>query len=100
MVEVLTGIFVLTAEKTSSDSSANYMDVGCFPITDLCIPWLWHVGTSLTALLLLLITMLLTENWYCQLVILGVQVKISFDPILFLGFGMFVLPGYCVTTVY
>ena len=77
MVEVLTGIFVLTAEKTSSDSSANYMDVGCFPITDLCIPWLWHVCTSLTALLLLPITMLLTENWYCQLVILGVQVKID-----------------------
>ena len=77
MVDVFTGIFVITAEKTSSDGSANYMDVGCFPITDLCIPWLGHVCTSLTALLLLPITMLLTENWYCQLVILGVQVKIK-----------------------
>ena len=77
MVKVFAGIFVFTAEKTSSDSSANYMDVGCFPITDLCISWLGHVCTSLTALLLLPITMLLTENWYCQLVILGVQVKIQ-----------------------
>ena len=35
MIEVFTGILVLSAEKTSSNGSADDMDVGCFPGTDL-----------------------------------------------------------------
>ena len=42
MVEVFSGIFVLAAKKTSSDSSADYMYVGRFSDTDLCIPWFGH----------------------------------------------------------
>ena len=75
MVKVLPELFVLTAEKTSSDRSAYYMNVGCYNATDLCIPWLWHVNTSFTAILLLHNSMLLTENWFCQIVILSVRLK-------------------------
>ena len=57
MVEVPTGISVLTSKKSPPDRPADDVDVGCFSGTDLRIAWLWHESTSL-----LLYIKLLTVN--------------------------------------